>query len=44
MIDSYDAYSVGGGLLDKGWQAVNWFFEGVPFFYTEALCFFLPIL
>lgn len=32
LIDSYNAYMVDGGLLDKGWQVVNWFFVGVPFF------------
>ncbi|MDB7086340.1 hypothetical protein PM729_01380 [Enterococcus mundtii] len=32
LIDSYNAYMVDGGLLDKGWQVVNWFFVGIPFF------------
>ncbi|MGL9771498.1 hypothetical protein [Enterococcus sp. DIV0996a] len=42
LIDSYDAYTVGGGLLDKGWQAVNWFFVGVPFFILKlCVSFFL---
>ncbi|NJE63033.1 hypothetical protein E0L10_02255 [Enterococcus durans] len=42
LIDSYDAYMTGGGLLDKGWQAVNWFFVGVPFFILKlCVSFFL---
>ncbi|MGM0324099.1 hypothetical protein IGJ18_001606 [Enterococcus sp. AZ078] len=42
LIDSYDAYMAGGGLLDKGWQAVNWFFVGVPFFILKlCVSFFL---
>ena len=32
LIDSYSAYTVDGGLLDKGWQVVNWFFVDIPFF------------
>lgn len=42
LIDSYDAYMVGGGLLDKGWQVVNWFFVGLPFFFLKlCVSFFL---
>lgn len=42
LIDSYDAYMTGGGLLDKGWQAVNWLFVGVPFFILKlCVSFFL---
>lgn len=31
LIDSYTAYMVNGGLLDKGSEVVNWFFIELPF-------------
>ena len=42
LIDSYSAYTVDGGLLDKGWQVVNWFFVDIPFFILRMfVSFFL---
>ena len=41
LIDSYSAYTVDGGLLDKGWQVVNWFFVDIPFFILRMFAFFL---
>ena len=42
LIDSYSAYTVDGGLLDKGWQVVNWFFVDIPFFIIRMfVSFFL---
>ncbi|KAJ72890.1 hypothetical protein M222_2090 [Enterococcus faecalis AZ19] len=42
LIDSYNAYTVDGGLLDKGWQVVNWFFVDIPFFILRiSVSFFL---
>lgn len=42
LIDSYSAYTVDGGLLDKGWQVVNWFFVDIPFFILRmCVSFFL---
>ncbi|EKQ3612491.1 hypothetical protein P4507_001517 [Enterococcus faecalis] len=32
LVDSYTAYMVDGGLLDKGSQVVNWMFVELPFF------------
>lgn len=40
LIDSYNAYTVGGGLLDKGWQVVNWFFVDIPFFVLKLFASF----
>ncbi|EGO2707387.1 hypothetical protein IDE44_002228 [Enterococcus faecalis] len=42
LIDSYSAYTVDGGLVDKGWQVVNWFFVDIPFFILRMfVSFFL---
>lgn len=42
LIDSYSAYTVDDGLLDKGWQVVNWFFVDIPFFILRMfVSFFL---
>ncbi|EHG5973600.1 hypothetical protein J5K75_001623 [Enterococcus faecalis] len=42
LIDSYSVYTVDGGLLDKGWQVVNWFFVDIPFFILRMfVSFFL---
>lgn len=42
LIDSYSAHTVDGGLLDKGWQVVNWFFVDIPFFILRMfVSFFL---
>ncbi|HAP3325046.1 TPA: hypothetical protein IUB95_002711 [Enterococcus faecalis] len=35
LIDSYTAYMVNGGLLDKGSEVVNWFFIELPFFFLR---------
>ena len=35
LIDSYTAYMVNGGLLDKGSEIVNWFFIELPFFFLR---------
>lgn len=40
LIDSYSAYTVDGGLLDKGWQVVNWFFVDIPFFILRMFASF----
>ncbi|HHX0218864.1 TPA: hypothetical protein ACU3VJ_001747 [Enterococcus faecalis] len=40
LIDSYSAYTVDGGLLDKGWQVVNWFFVDTPFFILRMFASF----
>ena len=40
LIDSYSAYTVDGGLLDKGWQVVNWFFVDIPFFILRTFASF----
>ncbi|WP_048943527.1 ATP synthase F0 subunit A [Enterococcus faecalis] len=40
LIDSYSAYTVNGGLLDKGWQVVNWFFVDIPFFILRMFASF----
>ena len=34
LIDSYTAYMVNGGLLDKGSEVVNWFFIELPFLFA----------
>jgi hypothetical protein len=41
LIDSYSAYTVDGGLLDKGWQVVNWFFVDIPFFILRMFVWLL---
>lgn len=43
LIDSYTAYMVNGGLLDKGSEVVNWFFIELPFFFLRmgALIFLI---
>lgn len=40
LIDSYSSYTVDGGLLDKGWQVVNWFFVDIPFFILRMFASF----
>lgn len=40
LIDSYSAYTVDGGFLDKGWQVVNWFFVDIPFFILRMFASF----
>ena len=40
LIDSYSAYTVDGGLLDKGWQVVTWFFVDIPFFILRTFASF----
>ncbi|EHV2920735.1 hypothetical protein ACFJZD_06545 [Enterococcus faecalis] len=40
LIDSYSAHTVDGGLLDKGWQVVNWFFVDIPFFILRMFASF----
>ncbi len=40
LIDSYSVYTVDGGLLDKGWQVVNWFFVDIPFFILRMFASF----
>ncbi|EGO6010525.1 hypothetical protein ACX35A_001791 [Enterococcus faecalis] len=35
LINSYTAYMVNGGLLDKGSEVVNWFFIELPFFFLR---------
>ncbi|WP_234746772.1 hypothetical protein [Enterococcus faecalis] len=40
LVDSYSAYTVDGGLLDKGWQVVNWFFVDIPFFILRMFASF----
>ncbi|NST23359.1 hypothetical protein HRG43_09180 [Enterococcus faecalis] len=40
LIDSYSAYTVDGGLLDKGWQVVNWFFVDISFFILRMFASF----
>ena len=41
LIDSYTAYMVNGGLLDKGSEVVNWFFIELPFSFAYGAMIFL---
>ena len=41
LIDSYTAYMVNGGLLDKGSEVVNWFFIELPFLLRMGAMIFL---